>query len=402
MKSKVSLIASVSILMVVLLASSRIEHILDIEEYPEAILTVIGALIVLAGVISYQTGVSTSIIELIVGSLAALTPLSMLADNPTLNLLSRIGAIVLMFIAGTEIDIYVLRRTFKESLVLGLLSFFLPFMSAHIFLNYTGYSGLKNLLVSTGVATTSVAILYMALKDLGIFRSWLGQTMFAGAMITDILSMVALSLILGRFSTLSMLYPLIILVIIIVLPPLLDKIVKLESSWDLELKFILLLLLVLALISEGIGVHSAITSFLLGIAFSETVKSHEYLEGKIKGLGFAFFIPIFFFKAGLLMNFGSLLKTIDYFIILALIAIVAKYIGAYIPLRMFFKVKEHKLAFLFNARLAIGTLAAIYGLEYGIIGEAEYSIIIGLVVLSSIPVAIAIHKMPPISIEEPL
>ncbi len=391
-----------ALLIVMLAVASVIEKAVRVEKHPEAVLAVIGALILVAGMISYHTGISTSIIELVVGGIAAATPLAVLAGDPTLETLSRLGSIVLMFIAGTEIDVYVLRRTIRKSIVIGVMSFFVPFISASLVLRLLGYHGLRNLLTSTSVATTSVAILYMALKDLGIFNTWLGQTIFAGAMITDIISMLSLSIVLGRSSIISLFYIVLIPVILVLLPRVLERIVRLESAWDLELKFILMVLLVLALISESIGVHSAITSFMLGIAFSETVRSHEYIEKKMKGLGFGFFIPIFFFRAGLLMDYSSLAGSLLCFSVLALVAVIAKFVGAYIPLKLLLGVKERKLANLFNARLAIGTLAAIYGLEYGVIGTAEYSMIIGLVILSSIPVAISIHRMPPISIEEPL
>lgn len=364
-------------------------------------LGIIGFLILAAGIISLETRISTSILELIIGGVAALTPLSILASGETLTILSEFGSIVLMFIAGTEIDVYVLRKRIKESVILGFLSFALPFTSALILLHVLfNINGARAFLIATGVSTTSVAIIYVALKDLKIFNSELGQAMFAGAMVTDILSMISLSITLGQFTIFSIAYPVVILLVVLVLPSVLRSFVKLEAPWSLELKFILLVLIVLALLSEELGVHSAITSFIVGLAFAETVKSHEVLEEKIKGIGFSFFIPIFFFRAGLLIDYYGLLEVLPLFFTISTAAILTKYLGAYVPLRVMFKVSNKKLPFLFNARLAIGTIAAIYGLEYGVIGVPEYSTILTLVILSSIPVALVLHKMPSLTVEE--
>ncbi len=398
-RQKWPLALTFAMLAIILVSTPVIERKTPLEENEEEILALIGSLVLLSGIISYQTRISTSIIELVVGSLAALTPLSRVANDPTLDVLARLGAIVLMFIAGTEIDVNILRGNIKASSILGFSSFLLPFSFSAIALYLMGYHDIRTPLIATGVATTSVAIVYMVLKDLGIFNTSIGQAMFAGAMITDVVSMLVLSVVLGRLSIMSMLYIPVILVMLM-LPKSLERIIKLESAWDLELKFILLILIVLALISETLGVHSAITSFILGIAFGETVKSHEYIDKKIKGLGFGFFVPIFFFKAGLLMKYPSLSSVLWKFIVILVIAVIAKYIAALAPLKVFFKLKNNRLPFLFNARLAIGTLAAVYGLEYGMISSEEYSMIIGIVVLSSVLVAIVLRRMPYMLAEE--
>ena len=403
MKSRALLLLSVAVLVLILVVA----YISTPEDY-EGMFTghsmvLVGSLIILAGLISLQTRVSTSILELITGCLAAITPLAIIAYDHTFILLSEIGAIVLMFIVGMEINVEVVMKNIKASLILGALSFLIPFITSLLALHYIlGIHDLRSYLISTGVSTTSVAILYIALKDLGMFNSDLGQTMFAGAMVTDLISMIVLTVIIGKFSLLSLAYPIIILFIIVVLPALLDRVIKLKAPWELEIKFILLTLIFLALLSESIGVHSAISSFLIGIAFSETVRSHETLVHKIKGLGFSFFIPIFFFRAGLLINFNALLHTLYPLAIIAGVAIITKYLGSLLPLKLFFKTIDYKLPFLFNARLAIGTIAAIYGLKYGIIQANDYAIIISLVILSSIPVAIVLNRIPPITPEEPM
>ena len=102
------------------------------------------------------------------------------------------------------------------------------------------------------------------------------------------------------------------------------------------------------------------------------------------------------------MDYFSLTTVILPFTFLLTTVVVTKYLGALIPLKLFYGLKNLKLPFVFNARLAIGTLAAIYGLRYGMINNVEYSILLGIVVLSNIPVALALNRLPRTLAEEPI
>ena len=123
-------VVAVAAILTFVLYIRKIEIEFATEEYKHLYdILMAGILIVLAGYVSLRTGLSTSILELLFGGLGRLLGIM---PTGTLAFLAEIGAIMLMFIAGTEIDINILKKKFKESVLLGSLIFLVPFITLTI------------------------------------------------------------------------------------------------------------------------------------------------------------------------------------------------------------------------------------------------------------------------------
>src|SRR5690349_9908151 len=91
------------------------------------------ALALIATLLSNWFRISTALSEIVVGMVAQLIIGATIgsailgADESWIKFLSGIGAIVLTFLAGAELDPDVFRRQWKEAMAVGLASFFLPF-----------------------------------------------------------------------------------------------------------------------------------------------------------------------------------------------------------------------------------------------------------------------------------
>jgi Kef-type K+ transport system membrane component KefB len=83
-------------------------------------------LIVISGFICLEFFIPIAIGELIAGIIGGL--FLDLKKTPRLEFLSRLGLISLMFLAGFEIDIHTLHRNKFKSIVVGITSFFIPFI----------------------------------------------------------------------------------------------------------------------------------------------------------------------------------------------------------------------------------------------------------------------------------
>src|SRR5690349_13800575 len=89
-------------------------------------------LALIASLLSIWLRISTALSEIVVGTIAqliigALIGSSVLGtDEAWIKFLSGVGAIVLIFLAGAELDPAVFRLKWKEAAAVGLASFFLP------------------------------------------------------------------------------------------------------------------------------------------------------------------------------------------------------------------------------------------------------------------------------------
>ena len=90
-----------------------------------AIATLAAALIVLASILSVEVGISVALIEIMLGVVGG--NVFGLTTTPWMDFLASFASIVLTFLAGAEVDVSQLRREWKPSVSIGVVSFFAPF-----------------------------------------------------------------------------------------------------------------------------------------------------------------------------------------------------------------------------------------------------------------------------------
>ena len=164
-----------------------------------ALLVVILALAVLASLVSIRLGVSVAIVEILVGVVAG-NYLGVSAGGETwLPFLAGIGSVVLTFLAGAEIDPVAMRKTWKASASIGLVSFLAPFLAAWAFTAVVlGWSWDASLLAGVALSTTSVAVVYVVLIETGASKTPTGKLILSACFITDLGTALALSLLFVR------------------------------------------------------------------------------------------------------------------------------------------------------------------------------------------------------------
>src|SRR4029079_13599459 len=99
---------------------------------------------------------------------------------------------------------------------------------------------------------------------------------------------------------------------------------------------ILLVMLVMALSTELIGVHTALGAFVAGMLVGQSPILTEHIEGQLRGFIFAFFSPVFFAVAGLGMDLRTLLDPTLLVFTLAVIGVasIGKFLGALVGGRL--------------------------------------------------------------------
>src|SRR6185437_14169711 len=152
----------------------------------------------LAAVVSIRLAISVALIEIVVGAVAGNTIGLQLTD--WINFLAGFGAILLTFLAGSEIDPGVIRKHFGPSLGIGLVSFFAPYLGCLLFACYgLGWSWPQAQIAGIALSTTSVAVVYAVMIETGFNKTELGKIILAACFITDLGTVLALGIVFAHF-----------------------------------------------------------------------------------------------------------------------------------------------------------------------------------------------------------
>lgn len=359
---------------------------------------IVAAVLVGAALLAFEVGISSAIVEIIAGVLLAFF-MADIGSLDWLEFLANLGMLGLMFMAGFEVDINRLRHTWRASVGIGVLSFALPLAGVFAVCFYwLEYPTLVAGLVAIGLSTTSLALVYHALRDRGMLDSKTGQTLLAASSVVDVLSMVSLALLMGDVGWGTAIFVIVVVPTIFGLPRLGRWIFRRYkgSIVELELRFMLVLLIGMGFMAENIGgIHPAVVAFAIGVVMSEVMDEHEALEEKLKGIVFSLLGPVFFLQAGTQLDVRLLTpEMLGVAGALFVTACALKFAGSALPAHWLIKSSGRFVGLLFNYRLSFGIIAASVGLKSGILTEDIYAVMLLIVIGSAALPVIFLHDRP--------
>ena len=349
-------------------------------------------IVFIVGILSLKIKVTPIFLEVIAGLIVG--NFFLFEPNQTLNILSGMGILVLMYMAGLEIDFDFLKKKIKPSLYIGGLNFFIPFFGISFFCYYI-YNMLfiQAILIALALSTTSIAIVFPILASKGKLTQDM-KLILSSVMIVDIICMIFLGFFSSAFSYLTLIFIVFMALLTYFFPYLGRKIFKKkgEKTIAIELRFVLFSLLALSFTSEHVGLEPALIAFFFGMLTSSFVVEHIELQKQLNGIAFGFLTPIFFFLTGTKIKLFLAQESIVFLIILFLIAYLSKYYSALFAIKKYFKTNASYYAKLFNFRLTFGFIVIIFGLERAIISEEVFSVIGIIIILSSLSGFLAKEK----------
>src|ERR1700757_2878505 len=170
-------------------------------------------LALVASLLSIWFRISAALSEIVVGTIAQLIIGAMIGhmvlgtDESWVKFLSGLGAIVLTFLAGAELDPAVFRLKWKEPVAIGLISFLFPFLGCAAAAHYLlGWGVMPSWLAGVAMSTTSVAVVYAVMIEFGLNTSEYGKTVLAACFVTDLGTVVALGLIFAPFTVKTLIF----------------------------------------------------------------------------------------------------------------------------------------------------------------------------------------------------
>ncbi|MFV0559424.1 MAG: cation:proton antiporter [Enterococcus sp.] len=295
----------------------------------------------LAAHFSKRIGIPAVIGQLVVGVLLGKAALNWVQSNELISIFSEIGVILLMFLAGLESDMSLLKKYFRPSIFVAILGIVFPVLFGWGTATFFHLPTNQAIFLGIILAATSVSISAEVLKELNVVNTKEGSTILGASVVDDILVVVILSLslsLLGGESQTNLPLPLVLLeqlayfiLIFVVIRWIAPYVIRLADKLYVQSAVIimsLVLCLGMSFVADLVGLSAVIGSFFAGIAISQTTAKKE-VTTSIESIGYAIFIPVFFVSVGLEVSFVNFTDQLLFIIVFTLVAALSKLFGGY-------------------------------------------------------------------------
>ena len=352
-------------------------------------------LALIATLIAIWLRMSTALSEIVVGTVAqlvigaAFARGGLLGNTEWITFLAGTGAIVLTFLAGAELDPTIFRTKWRESLVIGLAGFFGPFFGctliAHFLLHW---AIMPSWLCGVALSTTSVAVVYAVMLELGFNTTEYGKAILAACFVNDLGTVIALGVIFSPFTVKTLIFVGVSVVVFSVLPFLTPRFFHKYGGRvsELEAKYILFFLFAMGGLALWAGSEAVLPAYLIGMVLAGTVGKDHALIRRLRTLTFGFLTPFYFIRAGSFVSVPALLAAP----ITLLVLFFAKMLSKIVTVLPAVRVHRYEgsagayYTLMMSTGLTFGTISALFGLNHKIISQAQYSYLVGTVIASAV------------------
>lgn len=342
-----------------------------------------------ASLISIRIGISVALVEILVGVLAG-NFLGIHETTQWIDFLAMLGSGVLTFLAGAEIDPASLKANFKASLVIGVLSFAIPFVIVWVFAQYVFGWGLQQAQIAgIALSTTSVAVVYAVMIEKKLSDTSMGKMILAACFITDFGTVLALGVLFANFNLWMLVFIVVMCVVLWFMPKWTKYLIGHLGANKVsqpEVKFILLILFFLGGLATTAKSEAVLPAYLIGLVVAGVFVRDKTLVDRMRTIAFTIFTPFYFMKAGLYVSLPLIWVSLGIIILFLVIKIVTKVVGVY-PLARIFQMRKKESTYttlLMATGLTFGTISALFGLNNRIIDQKQYTILVTVVILSAI------------------
>ena len=314
--------------------------------------------------------------------------------------LAQIGVLLLLFVAGLETDLVMMRHVGKVAFWSAFGGVILPMIVGAMTASAFGLPLYwEGIFVGAILTATSVSISAQTLLEIGALRSREGSTILAAAVIDDVMGIIVLSLVVALAKASSdgmnwavtgivMLRVGIYFAVAIAARPLLAPVLRWSSSLGVSqalLAAAVVIMFVYAWAAEYVGEIAALTgAYLAGVLIAQTNFKKD-IDAGIHPLTYSMFVPLFFISIGLQANARELGSRAAFTIALIIVAIVAKAIGCAVFAKLFgFSAKGSlRVGIGMIPRGEVELIVAGYGLAAGIIGSDVFSAAVVMVLATT-------------------
>ena len=263
-------------------------------------------------------------------------------NTDVLSFLANFGVILLFYYVGLETNFSIFRKNLRRSLSISLVNTTLPLILGFVVMKYVfEFNTIISLIIGVAFSVSAVAISAGMLEELGLTKTRLGGAIISAGTVDDLVELVLISILLSFFqvtitdipSTYLILGLLLFVVCIVIARawfiPYTIKFFDREKSSTARFTGSLLIVLLIASLSELLGMGFIIGAMVAGMIVRQTIfkdihipnwEEHDIAKS-IHIIAFGFLIPLFFIWVGLNTDIGSLGSNLFFVIILILVSL---------------------------------------------------------------------------------
>ncbi len=327
-----------------------------------------------------------------------------------IDAVGQIGVLLLLLLAGMETDLRLVRRVGAPALFVSLAGIAVPFVFGFLvgevapdwIIPDPNMRVVTSLFLGTALSIASVKIVAMVVRDLGFLRRNIGQIILASAILDDTIGWIIIGVIsglaaYGSFQIVGVATTIIGVVVFLVASLTVGRrAVSLLIRWANDtlvsempvISVILAVTIIMALITQWIGVHTVLGAFVAGILIGESPILTKHIDEELRGLITALFMPVFFCLAGLNADLTVLADPTIFALTIGLILIASlgKFGGAFLGgwLGGLSMRECTALACGMNARGSTEVIVATIGLSIGALNENLYTMIVTMAVVTTL------------------
>lgn len=351
--------------------------------------------------VSERIGWFTAPCEMLYGAVVATLIPDARHPGSFITTLAQFGFLLLLFLAGLEIDFSLLHRRGIRSLLRAALA------AATLQALAVGLVVLLRLpaIDALLVGALSVSLLLVVLQESGLAQSEFGQTLLVVGAIGEFLSILAVTAydLVGRYGFNWMLgLAALKLAVLLVAGYLALRTLSLAAvrqptrfrrlfvprdPSELGVRAALAFMLCFAAVAVLLRVEQILATFIAGIVCSYAFRGQHVVTKKLTTIGQGFFIPMFFISVGLQLDVRGLLSGAMLGTIAALLAALVVMRVAIAPLLVFTGLRWRDAlpgALLLSAPLTLLVAIAQVGIALGQLDATAYSAMLGTAIASAV------------------
>jgi Kef-type K+ transport system membrane component KefB len=328
------------------------------------------------------------------------------AGNHTIPELGHLGLLYLMFVAGLELDLRVLKEYRRAAIGFGFIGFALPFLGGLAIGFALGWSFPATCLLGA-LLSSHTLIVYPTIREAGLSDNPAVASAVGATVLTDTIALVVLAVVAGtqtgsgspQVIVAEIALGLVVLLVVglLVLPRLVDLTLRRWGS-DRVARYLVIVvaLLLMAMIAQVFGIEGIVGAFFAGLALNRLVPNEGEFMERIEFYGSSLLIPMFLVSVGTVIDPHVLvdLGTIGIAAVFIVGCIGGKGVASLLTRRLFgYTWDEVGITFSLTVAQAAATLAATFvGLKIGLLNTSAVNAVMIVIIVSLVASSVSARR----------
>jgi len=326
--------------------------------------------------------------------------------DTAISLVANFGLGMLFFLAGFELDRVIVVGQYGRAAAAAWL------VSISLSLGVVGVLAAGGFVraflpVAIALTTTTLGTLLPILRDAGENRGPFGRAMLANGAVGELFPIIAISVFLsssGTWAALALLLAFGALAYLVsrIATGLRGRSISTlirrgsETSSQTTVRFSVLLMVALLLLSAHLGLDAVLGAFAAGIVLRVALPDGDRdLERKLDGLAFGFFIPAFFVVSGMQLDIQSILRDPTRMLVFFVLMVTIRGLPVLVIFRRWFPGAEALRMALYSATgLALIVAISAIGLQTGVMRPENAAALVGAGLLTVIALPMTARLLP--------